>query len=458
MNRRSFLQLTGLTVTSAFFNAECRKNDQTGLTAKRPNILLITTDQQSWLAMSCTGNPYVKTPAIDRLASMGMRFENVYVTQPLCMPSRSSIQTGHYPHEIDAPDNRSSMKEGYPLLARIMTDHGYDCALFGKWHIAVVKEDVERHGYADCDQSKDDKLPKLVRDYFSSGREKPFFLMVSFVNPHNVCQLSRGEELPDGPIPDPPPADQCPPLPDNFGPFENEPDAPDEVKKIFTRIYPTTKWGETQWRQYLWGYYRIVEKVDALIGVVLDALEQSKYFDNTVIMFTSDHGEGIAAHHWNQKQVLYEETTRVPLIMAKKNLKKAGTTEDRFFVSTGIDLMPTILDFAGIPVPESLPGLSLKPALDGGRMPERDYIVVETAFAEADVHAGYYGRMIRTHQFKYIVYNKGSIREQLFDMNKDPGETNNLAFKDEYHDVLVSLRFRLTEWAKKTNDNFPFMT
>jgi arylsulfatase A-like enzyme len=143
--------------------------------------------------------------------------------------------------------------------------------------------------------------------------------------------------------------------------------------------------------------------------------------------------------------------------MAKKGFKPGGTAANRPFVSTGIDIMPTILDFAGIPIPESLQGISLKPVLTGGRMPKRDYVVTETAFAQAENHAGYYGRMIRVPDFKYIVYNKGKIREELFDMKKDPGETRNLALDEKYREILHSLRARLAEWGKKTNDDFPYI-
>jgi arylsulfatase A-like enzyme len=190
---------------------------------------------------------------------------------------------------------------------------------------------------------------------------------------------------------------------------------------------------------------------------VLEAVQKYGLAGNTVIMFVADHGEGIAAHHWNQKQVLYDEAVRVPFIIACPR-SSAGGKVSTVLVSTGIDYLPTILDFARIPCPDTMPGHSLKSiALGKSETLPRRYVVAETIFASGTKQFGVSGRMLRTTRYKYTIYNKGECREQLFDMEKDPGEMNNLAADNEFHDELNKHRQLLTNWAKETNDDFPYI-
>ena len=351
LDRRSLLQTAGLASVSLL---GCRQGTVSG----RPNVLLVITDQQTDEAMSCTGNPHLSTPAMDRIAARGVRFARSYVTQPLCLPCRSSIQTGRYPHEIGTTTNGLKINGEYPMLGNLMQADGYDTAYFGKWHVGASFEAAGYPAYAEEIRSDSVAADKAV-EYLQAPRDKPFFLTVSVRNPHDVCQLARRQDLPQGPIP-PLPDDeaQLPPLPANFAIPENEPTAiraSQERNRDFH--YPTGDWSDSEWRQYLWGYYRLVEKADHEIGRVLDALRDSGHEDNTVIIFTSDHGEGVASHHWNQKQVLYEQAVRVPLLIADPQAGKPGSTSDAL-VSTGTDLMPTILDAAGIGGPPG-PALGL---------------------------------------------------------------------------------------------------
>ena len=427
---------------------------------KRPNVLLIMTDQQCAGAMSCAGNKHLKTPAMDSIAATGVRFDRAYVAQPLCLPCRSSMQTGRFPHEIGTPANSSLMEGEFPMLGNLLTSAGYECAYLGKWHIGVDVKEEHRHGYSLLRDAKDRKLPQMAADFLKEERGKPFFLTVSFRNPHDVCQLSRRHELPQGPIPPVPPPDQCPPLPDNFAIPEHEPSAIRMTQReLSDKTYPTAGWDEDMWRQYLWGYYRLVEKVDQQIGQVLKALRESAYNDDTLIIFLSDHGEGVAGHHWNQKRVLYEETVHIPLLISQRHVTQAGVLDSEHFVSTGADLLPTILDFAGIPIPGDLRGRSLRPLVMGEEHIEwRDSIVTETLLCDGRDHDGVTGRMLRTERYKYIVYNAGKNREQMFDMESDPGEMRNLAVCDEYGEVLQEHRLRLALWCRQTGDDFPVVS
>jgi len=453
MNRRQFLTHSGVMLGAGLYLSNiCSAQDS------RPNILVIMTDQQAAAAMSCTGNPHLKTPAMDSIAAKGVRFERAYVTQPLCLPCRSSMLTGRYPHEIGTVTNGTKYNRDWPMLGKMMADGGYECAYIGKWHVGAPA-DREHAGYTMGGAGGKDhlKTAAAVR-YLSRKHKKPFFLTVSFVNPHNVCQLARHQDLPDGPIPPlPKNMDDLPPLPDNFAIPENEPTAIREAQEMSRgKQYPTKDWDERLWREYLWGYYRICEKVDAEVAKVLEALQDNGLADNTVIMFVADHGEGIAAHHWNQKQVLYDEAVRVPCLIAPPQSSAAGKVSTAL-VSTGIDYLPTVLDFAGIPCPDTMPGHSLKPiALGKSESMSRRYVVTETTFASGTKQFGVSGRMLRTAGYKYTIYNKGECREQLFDMEKDPGEMNNLAMVPEYQSVLNQHRQHIAAWAARTQDDFPY--
>lgn len=447
----------------------------------RPNILVIMTDQQAASAMSAAGNPYLKTPAMDSIAARGVRFERAYVTQPLCLPSRSSMMTGRYPHEIGTVTNGRQFNKDWPMVGKLMAEGGYECGYIGKWHVGAPM-DYEHAGHTFLmGKGQDYEKTASAVEYLSRKHDKPFFLTVSYINPHNVCQLARqlgrtvintiaadsdstGElapyqDLPDGPIPPlPKNMEDLPPLPNNFAIPENEPTAIREVQAMSpNKHYPTADWDERRWREYLWGYYRICEKVDAEVAKVLEALQGNGLADNTVIMFVSDHGEGIAAHHWNQKQILYDAAVRVPFIIAPPKSPAAGKVSSQL-VSTGLDYLPTILDFAGISSPDTMPGHSLKPiALGESDTLPREYVVAETVFASGTKQFGVSGRMLRTGRYKYTIYNKGEFREQLFDMEIDSGETTNLAVDANFLDELKRHRQLLRDWAKETNDAFPYV-
>ncbi len=420
---------------------------------EKPNILLILTDQLTSDALSVRGNEYLRTPAIDKLASSGVLFANNYVTQPLCLPSRSSFQTGRYPHELGVVNNGKKFNVEVPMLGNLMADAGYNCEYIGKWHVGTK---AEKSGYPEYDNvGKDDKKAWAAVKYLMEEKVEPFFLTVSYMNPHNVCELARDQKLPDGPIGTPPTElSSLPPLPPNFDPPDNEPSVIRKIQEKSTVHYPTADWDELKWRQYLWGYYRLVEKVDSEIGLVLQALAESGMDDRTVVLFTSDHGEGIAMHKWNQKQILYDQSAKVPLIISWSGKEENYVCND--LVSNGLDIPVTILDIAGAEKPASMTGRSLWPAMSGETLGDREFVVTETMFARGAKKLGARGRMIRTEKFKYIIYDNGKRREQLFDMINDPGEMKNLVKKDEYKDVRDKHRKLISMWAEETGDEFPY--
>lgn len=438
----------------------------------RPNIVFIITDQQFAEAMSCRmGAHFVHTPTMDQLARTGMLFTRAYSPNPLCMPARNSMFTGRYPHETRVTQNAQPAgglnPNEFVCLGTYFRRAGYDAAYSGKWHLAFNAKDVESHGFemlpGKGKKDHDAGVTDAAVKFLARPHDKPFLLVVSFLNPHNICEWARrlaGREqvLNCGEIGEPPPLEQLPPPPANLAPPKNEPDGMTLIRRAYqvdTGPFPVGHFTSEDWRKHRWGYYRMIEKVDADIGKVLAALRRAGLEEDTLIVFTADHGECAGAHGFNQKTVFYEESARVPLIIACRG-KTAGGTTDRL-VNTGIDLLPTMLDFAGLEVPKKLPGRSLLPVVLGQTVNAwRDYVVAENHLNQAGESDGLRpqmeGRMVRTERYKYCVFSRGQQRESLVDMQADPGETTDLATDPKYREVLLQHREVLSRFGREQHD------
>ena len=441
----------------------------TGEITSPPNIVYIMTDQQAFDAMSCAGNELVHTPALDALAASGLRFENAYCAFPLCVPSRAAMFTGRMPHESGIFANtRPVENESLPFitLGKLMRDAGYLTHYVGKWHLTIPMSDTARHGFMGIDHPGahgfDAEYARRAMEFLSKEHEVPFFLVVSFVNPHDCCQLARGEDLSrfEGPIPELPDPEHLPALPANFEIPENEPDyLRIWQEKESERVYRSFFWTKEEFREYQWGYYRLVEKVDSLLAGVFNAANAPHLKDNTLIIFSSDHGDGGSRHRWNQKMSPYDESVRVPFIMSGAPVLRKGETESRL-ISAGLDLFPTICDIAGIEPPEGLRGRSLRPFLANspGIDEWRRYVVTELSLGSwvDRYHVDTFpkARILRSEEYKYVVFDRGEIKEQLTDMHSDPGEMRNLATDPAFREVLELHRAYLREWIAETSDAF----
>jgi len=184
----------------------------------------------------------------------------------------------------------------------------------------------------------------------------------------------------------------------------------------------------------------------------MEALESQGLIENTVIIYTSDHGDGHASHQWNQKMTFYEEAVNVPFIVSWKGKTRAGVIDEDTLSSTGLDIFPTILRFAGVPIPESLHGVDMVPQVltdpAGTVLPEREYVVSEINQLGGKLK----GRMVASDNFKYILFNEGANREQLFDLVNDPGELKPVTYDPDYREQLIAHRIMLLEWDKRIDD------
>jgi arylsulfatase A-like enzyme len=427
-----------------------------------PNILWLLTDQQSASAMGCAGNPDLRTPAMDRLASQGVRFDSAYCTQPLCTPARASLFTGLMPRECGCPRNGQAIREELRPreLGRLLADAGYDCYYGGKWHVPQLAMPEENDhgfhvicGFSDA-RLADSAIGCLARIAAQpEAQRRPFFLVASFDNPHNICEWARTMPLPWGSIGEAPPPAECPNLPANFMPSPFEPEIIRVEQAANWGVYPYRERSPEDWRQLRWAYFRLVEKVDAEVGRILEALDARGLAENTLVVFTSDHGDGHGAHQWNQKSALFEEIVRAPLIVRGPGVQR-GVVDRSHLVSAGLDLLPTLCDYAGIAQPERLTGRSFRPLLEPGiplAKPWRSALFLETIF---DGVRGFeaQGRAVRTARHKYSLYDRGRYREQLVDLSADPGELVNLAVERRYADVLTEHRRLLTGHLRSTGD------
>ena len=209
--------------------------------------------------------------------------------------------------------------------------------------------------------------------------------------------------------------------------------------------YPTRHYSPDDWRRYRSLYFRLVEKVDAEIGKIVDAIDRLGLWKNTVVIFTSDHGDGVGAHHWNQKSALYEEVVNIPLIVTLPGKQNAGKEMPQL-INGGVDFFASVCDWAGISLPGNLHGVSFKSLAESAdpQQVHQPYVVTETTFDKGIAR----GWALRTSRYKYVLYDKGLYREQLYDMVNDRGEMRNLAIEKKYQKILLQHRVYLNEWMK----------
>ncbi len=417
----------------------------------RPNLLLILTDQQTHNALSCAGNPWLKTPAMDSLAAAGVRFLQTICPYPVCSPSRGSIFSGRMPHETGVRNNAQAIAAGIPTMGEIFRNAGYKTVYGGKWHLPKTFDGMtgfERLiGGSNLGSAMDAPLAAICAQWLRAAPAEPFLMVASFMNPHDICEWIRQhpghQDYPD--------VHRFPAVPANLAVDAAEPEC---VQYHRTAGYDlmsqavgiAASWSDSDVRKYLHDYYRMVEEVDRQIGLVLSALRDTKLDQNTIVIFASDHGEGMGAHRWVQKASFYEETVRVPLIISGPGIRPSV---DRRSLASLTDILPTFCDYAGLPPLAHLRGTSLRSALQGRPLP-RKFAVSEIRYADESRE----GRMLRTGRHKYVVFNAGARPEQLFDLISDPGETSNLATVPSAQTILRQHRRLLHGWIAETGDDF----
>ncbi|MCI8624587.1 MAG: sulfatase-like hydrolase/transferase [Provencibacterium sp.] len=438
---------------------------------KKKNILVIVTDQLTWRALPAYGNTYAKTPNIDRIADGGARFDSCYTPCPLCQPARTAFWSGIYPHETGVLSNGrafpvSDLPESFPTLGSVFSAAGYETVHFGKRHDAgglrgftcAPEERIEVPAVSDAwpvnmDTFFDESTARQSVNYLETHGDAPFLMVADFVNPHNICgwvgafKDEHTDIDPGVPLPE---------LPENFefDDIENRPVAVQYICCSHNRQAQAAAWKPETYRHYLAAYYHYLERADAHIGQVLDALAKRPDAEDTLLVFFADHGDSMAARGRTTKQVdFYEEVARVPFVFKGPGVEPRAEAIGGAPVSL-LDLFPTLCGWAGLPVPEGLRGLDLSAALAGGSLPARPYVAsewhTEWGFTISP------GRMIRDGRYKYTKYIEDG-GEELYDLETDPYEKRNAAHDPAYCEALERMRGLYRQFLEETGDPFEGM-
>ena len=402
--------------------------------SRPPNFLLVICDQLGLDAIAAHGFPDAHTPHLDRLITRGTTFLESHSTNPVCSPARSSLMTGRMPVETGVITNSRPIHASRPTIGHVLGASGYETVYCGKWHLpgGVPRSQdgftvlPARGGQGDLD---DVAVSRTCEAYLKNrGRDRPYLLVSSFMQPHDICYWGNhvGRRVPEG-LPFAGIADQLPELPPNH---KSRPPAPAKLDRIkFDRF------SDRQWRYYLYLYARMIEMLDADVGRLFRAVEATGQSENTLILFTSDHGDGRGRHLHVSKWYPYEEAVKVPLVACCPGQVAENNRDAKHLVS-GLDVMSTLCDYAAVPPPEGVRGSSLRPLLERKDVAWREYV-------SSEHHVD--GRMLRTEQYKYVRY-QGDPVEQLFDMKADPWETKNLYQDARHAGVLDDHRKLLAEF------------
>ncbi|MBL8849134.1 MAG: sulfatase-like hydrolase/transferase [Planctomycetaceae bacterium] len=429
----------------------------------RPNILLIVADDQRPDTIHALGNEMIRTPNLDRLVREGTAFTRAVTAIPICVASRAELLTGRNGLKNGRADFGFTPADDAKCLAELLSEAGYDTCYTGKWHTSgrpssrgyeqsvglfagggealPLSHPADWHGrrvtgYVGWVFQTDDRqlfpergvgltpgISEVFADealrFLKAPRERPFFLHLNFTAPHDPLHVPPGEQFRYAV------GDMR--LPPNFAPqhpFDHgNAGMRDELLFQLPRT-PEETCGE------LAVYYALISHMDAQIGRVLDRLEQSGMLDNTVVVFTSDHGLAIGSHGLRGKQNMYEHTIGVPLLMRGPGVPAGLRSAAACYLR---DLYPTVCEFAGVQIADPVDGRSLGPVLRG-----------ETAGIHADIitHFRDVQRAIRTDRWKYIAYPQAQ-REQLFDLQDDPLERHDRSADPAQRENLTQLRARL---------------
>ena len=472
------------------------------------NLLFIWTDEQRTDTLGASGNLSIRTPHVDRLAESGIFFENAYCTQPVCSPSRASIMTGVYPHTHQLFSNNQMLTREVPTIAELLGPAGYTCGYVGKWHLgneltpqrgfeqfwrttednyteyhesvgySTYHQFLTARGYTPPDRTTDGRtifsrataarLPEEVGKpayqtqetirFLEKYRDQPFFLSVNFLEPHmpffgpwdglygaDDVSLAESWYLP---------MDDTVPL----------------RLRVLRERYATANPhvhtnDEAGWKNLKARYWGLCSLVDKYVGQILQRLDELGLADDTIVVYTSDHGDMMGDHRLVAKCVPYEGAIRVPLIISSSDLPARRLTTP----VSQIDLVPTLLELLGQLRPDHLAGSSLVPSLQNGdHDPDTAEVVVEWhgwdglprelpsqskyargAGSRQDIGPSEL-RTIRRGRWKLNVHLSGE--HELYDLHADPGELHNLIGDPANHEVVQTLHERLRQWQQRHAD------
>ena len=491
--------------------------------ADRPNLVFMFSDQQRQDTLACYGNDWINTPNLNALASQSFVFQNAYVAQPVCTPARASLMTGLYPHAAGPIVNKMNLPSDVKSIAEMVSDD-YLCAYFGKWHLGddVVPQhgfhhwistedghraeytrreylnrlsdynlhlvangfdpDIEIEGAKAFSAEARSKLPEEFQmasylgdraaEFIDDNNDKPFVLYVSTFEPHSPY---------DGPF-----KDQYDPEKLPVGPaFLKKPDGAsllnrvradyfmqflaegkDQTEDAYIMNYAapeediTTELG---WRTLRAHYLANITLVDGMVGKIIAALDRAGIADNTVLVFTSEHGDMMGDHGMLEKRAFYEEASRVPLLIRVPWL--SNERRDIHGSIGQVDLVPTLLDLLGDPVPDHLQGKSQRPVMEGNETLDGNDVFIQWNGISNEKHDRFLGsdaiNNMLSLPWRSIVSSRWKLNLcatdqcELFDLSTDPFEMNNLFNDPAQKDRIRDMAARVRKWQLETGDDAP---
>ena len=429
--------------------------------ANKPNVLVFFTDQQRWDASGLHGNPLDLMPNFDRMARRGTFLKNSVTCQPVCGPARACLQTGKYASTIGVPTNGVALPDGEKTLAHYFADAGYQTGYIGKWHLAensgpgaAPKEqrggydywlasntlEFTSHAYETVVFNNEnqpvhlpgyrvDALADATIRYIDEHRDAPFFLFTSYIEPHFQNHVDSY------------------PAPEGY-----------EEKYRSRWIPPDLMALGGSTHQHIAGYWGMIKRLDEALGRVQDALRSFGLEKNTIVLFTTDHGCHFKTRNGEYKRSCHESSVRLPTALWGPGFEAGGEISE---ITSLVDLPPTLIDAAGLGVPDDMQGRSVMPLV-------RNEIIQWPQEAFLQISEAQVGRAIRTERWKYCVdapdhktwlgKQRGASRyvEQfLYDLQADPYELNNLIAYDAYDDIKEELRRRLLRWMTEVGEELP---
>lgn len=484
----------------------------------KKNIVFIFTDQQRFDTLSVYGNKKISVPNLDKLAQKSAVFMKSYVTQPVCTPSRASLLTGMYPHNHGCETNNKILGPETHTIAEMVDHSDYKTGYVGKWHLGnevmpqhgfETWKSIEDYFYRDHCEEEEYKnvnssyheflvnsgfIPDIEDgDYFAFSREfvtripeeyskpafvgresvkfieenkeKPFILYVNFLEPHNPYHSAYDNMYDPNEIE----------LPDTFNVM---PEGPLPLKYDYNRrfyrevdehAYPLSN--EKKWRNIMARYYGAISLVDKYVGDIIKSIEENGLDENTIIVFTSDHGDMMGEFRMLAKCVMYEGAVKVPLLV-----RVPGITDEQKIIESPVsqvDILPTLLELIGQPAGEQIDGKSLAPIITGDKKPEPEDVIIEWNGVVSDMWLKPFNAEIMKDEElekavrasnesagRTIVSADGwkmSLTEagenELYNLNEDCHETRNLYFDVKYKEIIKRLTDKIHLWQKKYDDH-----
>ena len=462
--RFAYLMLFAIVLSSCNSGTKSKNNKKEQQTeAKKPNILFLFTDDQSFNTIQALGNKEVSTPNMDKLVAQGTTFTHAHImgsnNGAVCMPSRAMLMTGKYLQKLAKTPGMISPDD--TTLPQVLQAAGYNTFGTGKWHNEAASFHqsfasgdnifiggmsnhlkVPLHKFDTTGEYKKEAI--YYEDKFSSvlfreaavnflenyKEDKPFFAYVAFSSPHDPRMAPEAYQNKYN--------TQAISLPKNYQPIHPFDNGELIIRDENLLPRPRTKEGV---KGEIASYYAMISEVDDNIGKILEALEKSGQTDNTIIVFAADNGLAAGQHGLLGKQNLYDHSVRVPLVICGPNIKRGATSESLVLLN---DVFPTLADMAGTETPDAVDGTSLVPILEDTNKEIRESVF----FMYKNFQRG-----VRTKDWKLIKYLvEGKQTTQLFEIRKDPLEMNNLANEPAYKDKVEEMTQLLQEWCTRSGD------